>query len=107
MHKLLYIIIITIFLAACVGGGRERAALDAAEEIINVRPDSALAILDSLEPSSKDFSQGTLRRWQLLHLVAQNKCDTVFRNDSIQRHLVEYYDRHGTANDKMTARRHG
>ena len=103
MRKLLYIIITTILLAACVGGGKERAALDAAQTIINDRPDSALAILDSLEPSSQEFSRSTLRRWQLLRLMAQNKCDTVFRSDSLQLIITEYFDRHGTPNEKMWA----
>ena len=103
MRKLLYIIVATIILAACVGNGKERAALDAAQAIINDRPDSALAILDSLEPSSQEFSRSTLRRWQLLRLMAQNKCDTVFRSDSLQLILTDYYDRHGTPNEKMWA----
>ena len=103
MRKLLYIIITTILLAACVGGGKERAAFDAAQAIINDRPDSALAILDSLEPSSNEFPRPALRRWQLLRLMAQNKCDTVFRSDSLQRVLTEYYDRHGTPNEQMWA----
>ncbi len=103
MRKLLYIIISTIILAACVGNGKERAALDAAQAIINDRPDSALAILDSLEPSSQEFSRSTLRRWQLLRLMAQNKCDTVFRSDSLQLILTDYFDRHGTPNEKMWA----
>ena len=103
MRKLLYIIVATILLAACVGNGKERAALDAAQAVINDRPDSALAILDSLEPSSQDFSRANLRRWQLLRLMAQNKCDTVFRSDSLQLILTDYYDRHGTPNEKMWA----
>ena len=103
MRKLLYIIITTILLAACVGGGKERAAFDAAQAIINDRPDSALAILDSLEPSSQEFTRSTLRRWQLLRLMAQNKCDTVFRSDSLQLILTDYFDRHGTPNEKMWA----
>ena len=103
MRKLLYIFIATILFAACAGSGRERAALDAAQAVINHRPDSALAILDSLEPSSQDFSRSTLRRWQLLRLMAQNKCDTVFRSDSLQLILTDYYDRHGTPNEKMWA----
>lgn len=103
MRKLLYIVIAIILLAACVGGGEERAILDLAQRIINERPDSALAILDSLEPSSQDFSQKNLRRWQLLRLMAQNKCDTVFRDDSLQKELVKYYDRHGTPNERMVA----
>ena len=103
MKRLPYIITIILILAACANSGRERAALDAAQAVINDRPDSALAILDSLEPSSQDFSRNTLRRWQLLRFMAQNKCDTVFRSDSLQLILTDYYDRHGTPNEKMWA----
>ena len=92
-----------VILAACAGGGKERAVLDRAQRIINDSPDSALTILDSLEPSSRKFSQKDLRRWQFLRLMAQNKCDTVFGDDSLQKELVEYYDHHGTPNEQMTA----
>ena len=103
MQKLVYIIVSFILLSACADSGKERVALDAAQAIINDRPDSALAILDSLEPSSQGFSQGSLRRWQLLRLMAQNKCDTVFRSDSLQLLLTDYYDHHGTPNERMAA----
>ena len=103
MRKLLYIIVTTVVLAACTGNGKEWVALDAAQSVINRRPDSALAILDSLEPSSNEFPRPTLRRWQLLRLMAQNKCDTVFRSDSLQLILTGYYDRHGSPNEKMWA----
>ncbi len=69
MKRLSYIITLILILAACAGSGRERAALDAAQAVINDRPDSALAILDSLEPSSNEFPRSTLRRWQLLSLI--------------------------------------
>ena len=47
MKRPLSILAIILIFAACAGGGLERAALDAAQAIINDRPDSALAILDS------------------------------------------------------------
>ena len=103
MRKLLYIIASTVIFAACVGNGKERAMLEMAQCIINDYPDSALTILDSLEPSSHDFSKENLRRWQLLRLTAQNKCETVFHSDSLQLELVKYYDSHGTPNERMTA----
>ena len=103
MKKLVYIIVSFFLLAACADSGKERAALDAAQAIINDRPDSALAILDSLESSSQGFSQASLRRWQLLRLMAQNKCDTVFHSDSLQLLLTDYYDHHGTPNERMAA----
>ena len=102
MQRAFYILVTFILLAACADNGRERAVLDTAQAIINDRPDSALAMLDSLEPSSQGFSQTTLRRWQLLRLMAQNKCDTVFRSDSLQLILAEYYDKNGTPNERMT-----
>ena len=103
MQKLLYAFVAVIILAACVGNGKERAKIDVAQSIINERPDSALAILDSLEASSNQFSQSTLRRWQLLRLMAQNKCDTIFHSDSLQFILTDYYDNHGTPNERMLA----
>ena len=101
MQKLLYTFVAIIILAACVGNGKEHAKLDVAQSIINEHPDSALAILDSLETSSQSFSQSSLRRWQLLRLMAQNKCDTVFHSDSLQLILTDYFDHHGTPNEKM------
>lgn len=60
----------------------------------------ALVLLLFCACGSREAQQ--MRR--LLMLVdAQNKCDTVFRSDSIQRLLVDYYDRHGSANDRMLA----
>ena len=84
MRKLLYIIVAAILFTTCLDDKKEQAALDTAQKIINDNPDSALAILNSLESSSQDFSQEELRRWQLLRLMAQNKCDTVFYSDSLQ-----------------------
>ena len=54
MQKLLYTFVAVIILAACVGNGNEHAKLDVAQSIINERPDSALAILDSLEAPASD-----------------------------------------------------
>lgn len=103
MRNLLYIVVTTMILAACVGDGKERAVLDRAQRIINDHPDSALFILDSLEQSSHDFSRSNIRRWQLLRLMARNKCDTVFRSDSLQIVLTNYYDHRGTPNERMIA----
>ncbi len=49
-------------------------------------------------------SREAQRMHHLLQLIdTQNKSDSVFHSDSIQRLLVDYYDRHGTANEKMQA----
>ena len=48
-------------------------------------------------------SQHDLRVQQLRDLQAQNQADTVFRNDSLQRILVDHFNRHGTPNEQMLA----
>ncbi len=101
--KQLYMALFVLLLSSCGGSGRYDGALRRAQSVLNARPDSALLILDSLAPVAPSMSRPTLMRWQLLRTQAQNKCDTVFRSDSLQLALVDYYDRHGTPNERMTA----
>ncbi len=97
------LIFFLLLLSACTRQRGYEESLAKADSLMNEHPDSALAILDSLEQSAQDFSKRNLRRWQLLRLMAQNKCDTVFRSDSLQLVLTDYYDHHGTPNECMTA----
>ncbi|MBR6263811.1 MAG: hypothetical protein IKR05_11435 [Prevotella sp.] len=97
----LLLIVCTFIMTSCNDQRHWQASLDAADSMVDERPDSALTILDSLERHSGDFSKPTEMRWRLLRLKAQNKCDTVFRSDSLQRILVNYYDKHGTPNERM------
>lgn len=89
-----FLITIVLVLTTCTRQGKYDKSLDKADSLMNTAPDSAPTILNSLESLSQDFSQEDLRRWQLLCLIAQNKCDTVFHSDSLQLELVKYYDRH-------------
>ena len=75
--------------------------LDRAENVINETPSEAIAVLDSI--GDDGLSRSQRMRHLLLLTNAQNKCDTVFRSDSIQRLLVDYYESHGTANERMLA----
>ena len=43
------------------------------------------------------------RRQQLLELQAMNRADSLMTNDSLALALVAYFDRHGTANDRLLA----
>ena len=98
-----FLITIILVFSTCTRQGKYDESLDKADSLINTNPDSALAILDSIVPYEKALSCDNLRRWQLLRLTAQNKCDTVFHSDSLQLELVKYYDSHGTPNERMTA----
>lgn len=97
------LIVFLLSLAACTRQRGYEESLAKADSLMNMAPDSSLFILDSLEQSAQDFSKSNLRRWQLLRLMAQNKCDTVFRSDSLQLILTDYFDNHGTPNERMTA----
>ena len=64
MQKILYIIVSFILLSACADSGKERVALDAAQAIINDRPDSALDILDAMpQPEATLLSKGHICAW--------------------------------------------
>ncbi|MBP5613739.1 MAG: hypothetical protein J6X35_06335, partial [Bacteroidales bacterium] len=80
-----------LLLFACTDGSQYDAALEDVRAVLNDDPSMALEKLDSLKTCWNKFSNDTRMRWQLLQLSAQNKCDTVFRSDSVQRELVAYF----------------
>ena len=100
LKRLFHIAFVLLLLCAC-GSRDAQRMLDQAETIINENPSEAIAVLDSIGDDGLSRSQHMHRL--LLLTNAQNKCDTVFRSDSIQRLLVDYYESHGTANERMLA----
>ena len=117
MKKIVYVALLCSLLSVFTGCDTgsspshvdaRRAALSVmakADSLMRTRPDSALKLLYSLTPEGKPFplGEGWGEAYYLLLLDAQNKCDTVFRSDTLQRALVSYYDRHGTPNERMRA----
>ena len=102
MRRAPLILLLSVVLSLCACGDRTaQRMLDRAENVINETPSEAIAVLDSIGDDGLSRSQ-RMRRLLLL-TNAQNKCDTVFRSDSIQRLLVDYYESHGTANERMLA----
>lgn len=100
LKRFFHICALVLLLNAC--GSREaQRLLDQAGSVINENPSKAIAVLDSIGDDGLSRSQ-RMRRLLLL-TNAQNKCDTVFRSDSIQKLLVNYYENHGTANERMLA----
>ena len=101
--KCLLLLACAYLLAACNGQRQWQTALDSAKSIMDERPDSALAMLDSMGRYSGEFSKPIEMRWQLLRLMSQNKCNLDFHSDSLQRQIVDYYDQHGNPNERMMA----
>lgn len=100
LKRFFHICVLVLLLNAC--GSREaQRLLDQAEAVINENSSEAITILDSI--SNDGLSRSQRMRRLLLLTNAHNKCDTVFRSDSIQKLLVNYYESHGTANERMLA----
>ena len=100
LKRLFHITFVLLLLCAC-GSRDAQRMLDRAEAVMSDNPSEAITILDSIGDDGLSRSQ-RMRRLLLL-TNAQNKCDTVFRSDSIQKLLVNYYANHGIANEKMLA----
>ncbi len=91
-----------MLLTGCSGNGYTPELL-AIDSIINEKPDSALRLLDSLGTEARSWSKSQRMRHSLLTLKAQNKADVTFTSDSIAKVLVDYFDSHGTTNERMQA----
>ena len=96
------LLIIFIFLFSCTSQEERElsALLNHADSLMRTRPDSSLYILNKVEaPSTTSLSM----RHALLRADALNKCDSVLPSDTLLRELADYYDRHGSANERMRA----
>ena len=68
-----------------------------------VRPDSALALLDSMKAGGQRLSHHDEMLWQLQRMDVENKLDTLFHTTADAQRLADYFDRHGSANEQMLA----
>ncbi len=116
LKRIKLIILIGLFLlTAC---NREDKAvvelLDRADSLLRVNPDSALKLLSSLSHSpslsspplgevGRGFGMELRMRYWLLKADALNKTYGMFPSDTLMKEVVEYYDRHGNANERMRA----
>ena len=86
-----------LLLAACSGGESSRALLRA-EQLMEQHPDSALAILDSISPSSLT-SDASRAKYALLLTQAWMKNNDFNHSDSLINTAVAYYDGEGNADE--------
>ena len=105
MRRLPYILLCLwalCMLIGCAGDGYT-PALRTADSLMNDSPSVALAMLDSLKGEAQGWSKAQRMRYHLLTMKAQNKAYVDFTSDSLAKDVVEYYDNHGTANDRLLA----
>lgn len=101
---LLFVMVFPLLMVSCSREGKELAAkLHLADSLIEAEPDSGVALLVSLEEEAEDASRANRYRYQLLLAKAMNKTYRPITTDSVMREVADYYDDHGSANDRMEA----
>ena len=104
MRKGFYIIGLLLLLASCTGDKEVRALLDRAEALMEAHPDSAYETLSSLPLKGGELKGSSERAFYLLLFAnASYKLGKPMPSDTVFQEVVDYYDRHGNANERMLA----
>ena len=105
-EKVIYLLLILLILTSCAGNRKYDDLMQRADSIMNVNDDSAkvaIRMLDGVKSQLPEFTQAQKMRYELLRHKAMNKAYISFTSDSIMKEIVDYYDRHGSANERMLA----
>ena len=105
-EKVIYLLLILLILASCAGNRKYDDLMLRADSIMDVDDDSAtvaIRMLDGIKPQLPEFSKAQKMRYELLRHKAMNKACITFTSDSVMKKVVDYYDNHGSANERMLA----
>ena len=105
-EKVIFLLLIIMLLASCAGNRKYDDLMQRADSIMNADDDSAkvaIRMLDGIKPQLPEFSQSQKMRYELLRHKAMNKACITFTSDSVMKEVVDYYDNHGSANERMLA----
>ena len=105
-EKVIFILLIIMILTSCAGNRKYDDLMQRADSIMNVNDDSAkvaIRMLDGVKPQLPEFSKAQKMRYELLRHKAMNKACITFTSDSVMKEVVDYYDHHGSANERMLA----
>ena len=97
MKHLLHIFITVVCIAVvagCTDNSRLRDDIDRAGRLADTRPDSAIALLDSLSPAINQADKATRMRYDLMLVKSRDKAYIEHRNDSMIAPIVEYFTDH-------------
>lgn len=105
-EKVIYLLLIIMLLASCAGNRKYDDLMQRADSIMNVNDDSAkvaIRMLDGVKSQLSEFTKKQRMRYELLRHKAMNKACITFTSDSVMKEVVDYYDNHGSANERMLA----
>ena len=105
-EKVIFLLLIIMLLASCAGNRKYDDLMQRADSIMNVNDDSAkvaIRMLDGVKSQLPEFTKKQRMRYELLRHKAMNKACITFTSDSVMKEVVDYYDHHGSANERMLA----
>ena len=105
-ENVIFLLLIIMLLASCAGNRKYDDLMQRADSIMNVNDDSAkvaIRMLDGVKSQLPEFSKSQKMRYELLRHKAMNKACITFTSDSVMKEVVDYYDHHGSANERMLA----
>ena len=94
-------LVVLLLVVACGSDKHQLALLDSAETVMTTAPDTALALLDSID--SDRLSRADNARYALLRSQALDKNYIDVTNDSLINIAVEYYQKHHNPRYEMLA----
>lgn len=102
-HWLVLFSLCVYFLSACSEREEIPLQLQAADELSHKSPALALEMLDCFEKEHQNLPELIRARMELLRVQAHDKNYDLHTSDSVMLWLVNYYDRHGSQNDRVKA----
>ena len=105
-EKVIFLLLIIMILTSCAGNRKYDDLMQRADSIMNVNDDSAkvaIRMLDGVKSQLPEFSQSQKMHYELLRHKAMNKACITFTSDSVMKEVVDYYEDHGSANQRMLA----
>lgn len=90
-------------LSACSEREEFPLQLQAADELSHKYPAQALDMLECFEKEHRNLPEAVRARMELLRIQAHDKNYDLHTSDSVIQWLVNYYDHHGSQNDRVKA----
>ena len=98
-----FLLVLAFIFSACGPDKHVDSIIAEAQQLLDSNPDSALIVLDDIRENKTDWPRSQQMCYELVYTQAQNKAYVNFTTDSIVLSLVDYYNRHGNANEQMMA----
>ncbi|MBP5500378.1 MAG: tetratricopeptide repeat protein, partial [Bacteroidales bacterium] len=97
-HILLVVVLSIAILSSCSRGPQYPAVLETADSLSYVNPDSAVALLRSVETEMTASQPAVRHLYDLMTLKAQDKADLPLTSDSLILDILQYYEHGGDPN---------